>query len=39
MYLSERVTVLTPSVTLGISAKAKQMRKEGRDIINFSAGE
>jgi len=39
MRVSNRVASLTPSATLAISAKAKQMRKEGKRIIDFSAGE
>jgi aspartate aminotransferase len=39
MILSRRISALTESVTLGISAKAKQMKAEGIDIIDFSVGE
>jgi len=39
MSLSKRVRGLSPSVTLAISAKAKQMQKEGIDVIEFGAGE
>ncbi|MGK7939221.1 MAG: pyridoxal phosphate-dependent aminotransferase [Crocosphaera sp.] len=39
MELATRVTTVTPSVTLAITAKAKAMRKEGIDVCNFSSGE
>jgi len=39
MQVSNRVAGLTPSLTLGISAKAKQMKKEGKDVVDFSTGE
>jgi aspartate aminotransferase len=37
--LSKRATSLKPSATLAITAKAKQMRAEGVDVIGFGAGE
>ncbi len=37
--LSNRVQSLTPSLTLGISTKAKQMKKNGIAVINLSIGE
>ncbi len=37
--LSDRVQSLTPSLTLGISSKAKQMKREGIAVINLSIGE
>ncbi len=37
--LSNRVQSLTPSLTLGISSKAKQMKKDGIAVINLSIGE
>ncbi len=37
--LSKRALSLQPSLTLQISAKAKQLASEGRDICNLSAGE
>ncbi len=37
--ISRRAQRINPSPTLGISAKATQMRKEGLDIISFGAGE
>lgn len=39
MELSKRVKSIQPSVTLEISAKAKALKKEGKDIIAFTAGE
>lgn len=39
MRLSKKMATLTPSFTLSISARAKKMRKEGKRIINFAAGE
>lgn len=39
MFLSERAKNISPSVTLAISAKAKQMQKNGEDVIIFGAGE
>lgn len=39
MILSKRVSQLSPSLTLAITAKAKQMKAEGIDVINFAAGE
>lgn len=37
--LAERTETLTPSTTLAITAKAKQMKKEGIDVIGLGAGE
>jgi aspartate aminotransferase len=37
--LSTRARTIKPSITLTISAKAKAMRAEGIDVLNFSAGE
>ena len=39
MSISERVSVVAPSLTLAISAKAKQMKREGKRVVNLSAGE
>ncbi|MBR2337340.1 MAG: pyridoxal phosphate-dependent aminotransferase [Clostridia bacterium] len=39
MILSKKVASIKPSVTLEISAKAKALKKEGKDIIAFTAGE
>lgn len=39
MILSHRVKNIKPSPTLSISAMAKQMMKEGKDLIDLSIGE
>lgn len=39
LSLSERTLAISPSVTLVIDARAKQLRAEGLDVIGFSAGE
>ena len=39
IFLSERSKSIKPSPTLAVSAHAAQLRAEGRDIINLSAGE
>lgn len=37
--LAKRVKTLTPSTTLAITAKAKEMKSEGYDVIGLGAGE
>jgi len=37
--LAQRTTLIKPSVTLAIAAKAGKLRAEGVDVVNFSAGE
>jgi aspartate aminotransferase len=39
MELSNRSTILTPSLTLSIDSKAKAMKAEGLDVCGFGAGE
>ena len=40
MYkISQRAAVLSPSLTLAIDSKAKQMKAEGQDVVGFGAGE
>ncbi|MCK5216066.1 MAG: pyridoxal phosphate-dependent aminotransferase [Candidatus Omnitrophica bacterium] len=39
MILSERISSISPSATLAITAKAKQMKAEGINVIGFGAGE
>jgi len=39
MKLSTRISLIKPSPTLAITAKANAMRAEGKDIIGFGAGE
>ncbi len=37
--ISQRAASLSPSLTLAIDAKAKQMKAEGMDVVGFGAGE
>lgn len=37
--LSDKISSISPSVTLEITAKAKQMKNDGIDVIGFGAGE
>jgi aspartate aminotransferase len=39
LELAERVSALTPSTTLAITAKAKEMKSKGIDVIGLGAGE
>lgn len=39
MRLSKRLSQISPSATLKITAAAKELAKEGKRIINFAAGE
>ncbi|MGB5768883.1 MAG: pyridoxal phosphate-dependent aminotransferase [Crocosphaera sp.] len=39
IQLATRVTQVTPSITLAITAKAKEMRAQGIDVCSFSSGE
>ncbi|MBI4413607.1 MAG: pyridoxal phosphate-dependent aminotransferase [candidate division NC10 bacterium] len=39
MRLAARTAAFTPSPTLAITARAKRMRAEGIDVLNFGAGE
>ena len=39
MMLSHRVGGIAPSATLAIDAEAKQLKKEGKDVVIFGAGE
>lgn len=39
MNFSSKVEKISPSLTLSITAKAKQMKSEGIDVIGFGAGE
>jgi len=39
MKLSKRAQNIKPSLTLSITAKAKEMKKQGLDVISFGAGE
>ena len=37
--LSARIRGISPSATLAVDAKAKQLKKEGKDMVIFGAGE
>ena len=37
--LSKRIGLIQPSLTIGISAKAKELRSQGVSVTNFAAGE
>lgn len=39
MRLSKRVSLISPSPTLGISARARELRTAGRDVIDLGVGE
>ncbi|MGH7377541.1 MAG: hypothetical protein ACREKK_09005, partial [Candidatus Methylomirabilales bacterium] len=39
MRLAARTAGFSPSPTLAITARAKRMRAEGIDVLNFGAGE
>lgn len=39
MKLSNRVSILSPSTTLEITAKAKELKDAGKDVIGLGAGE
>ncbi|MBS3734164.1 MAG: pyridoxal phosphate-dependent aminotransferase [Phycisphaerae bacterium] len=39
MNLSRRISAISPSVTIAVSAQAARMRAEGQDIVSFGAGE
>ncbi len=39
MKLSKRASSINPSLTLSITAKAKEMKKQGLDVVSFGAGE
>ncbi len=39
MVVSQRARKISPSPTLAMAAKAKQMRAEGIDVVSFDAGE
>lgn len=39
MYISKRASSIKPSPTLAISAKAKKLKSEGVNVINFGIGE
>ncbi len=39
MKISARCSSIAPSLTLALTAKAKALRAEGRDVLSFGAGE
>lgn len=39
MYLSEKAKAISPSTTLAIDAKFKEMKAQGIDVVGFGAGE
>ncbi|MEM7755430.1 MAG: pyridoxal phosphate-dependent aminotransferase [Planctomycetota bacterium] len=39
LRLSERVSALKPSVTVAVTNRAKQMKRDGVDVLAFAAGE
>jgi len=39
MKLSCRASLIKPSATLAITAKAKKLKSEGKNVVNFGAGE
>ena len=39
MKLSRRAQLINPSLTLSITARAKEMKRQGLDVISFGAGE
>ncbi len=39
MYISKRLSALKPSETLAVTAKARELQAQGRDVIALAAGE
>ena len=39
MKIAKRASQISPSLTLELTAKAKKLKSEGRDIVSFGAGE
>lgn len=39
MELSRRISALSPSPTVALNAKAKKLKAEGNDVLNFTVGE
>ena len=39
MKLSKRALAINPSLSMSINAKAKEMKKQGLDVVSFAAGE
>ncbi|MEM9242660.1 MAG: pyridoxal phosphate-dependent aminotransferase [Pseudomonadota bacterium] len=38
-FLSQRIQKIQPSITLGLNAKAKELRAAGQDVISLASGE
>ena len=38
-FFSQKLSKIQPSPTISISEKAKNLKEQGKNIINFSAGE
>ncbi|MFC1631170.1 pyridoxal phosphate-dependent aminotransferase [Candidatus Omnitrophota bacterium] len=39
MRINRKITAVSPSLTLEITALAKKMKQQGQDVLNFAAGE
>ncbi len=39
MKFANRMETLSPSVTMAITALARELKAQGKDILSFSAGE
>lgn len=39
LKVNSRIKVIEPSSTLAITARAKELKAEGKDVVNFAAGE
>lgn len=39
MQYSKKVEAITPSITLAITAKANELKQNGKDVVSFGAGE
>ena len=39
MQLSKKAGNISPSITLSITAKANELKKQGVDVVSFGAGE
>ena len=37
--LTKRISSVAPSLTLAITAKAKELKAQGKDVVGFGAGE
>ena len=39
MKISKRAQAVPPSATIAVSSRAKQLKAQGIDVVNFGAGE